>query len=207
MRYYLVAVLAYSAMVLYLGEWVHGETDASASKSVEGRAMPSFTLPTLQDASASLTNENLSRQVSLLNVWASWCPACRQEHPFLVELSRSGPVPIFGLNYVDDRGNALALLSELGDPYVASGFDKDGDVAHSLGVHGAPVTFLIDTAGTIQYSHPSPLTPEVWKREFLPRIQASHGAKGDLLLSYSFFTNPKKAAFIDAFLAKRHTGG
>ncbi len=174
MRYYLFSVLAYSAVVAYLGEWLHREPDVPASMSAEGRAVPSFTLPTLKDPSVTLRNEDLSRQVSLLNVWASWCPACLQEHPYLVELSRSGTVPIFGLNYADDRDDAMALLSELGDPYVASGFDEDGEVAHSLGVHGAPTTFLIDTHGVIRYRHASPLTPEVWEREFLPRFDTAH---------------------------------
>jgi cytochrome c biogenesis protein CcmG/thiol:disulfide interchange protein DsbE len=114
-------------------------------------------------------------KLALVNVWATWCVGCRQEHPFLVELSKSAGIPIYGLNWKDDRGQAMSWLSQLGDPYEASGFDESGDAAIDWGVYGAPETFLLAPDGTVLYKHLSPLTAEVWSTEFMPRIAAARG--------------------------------
>lgn len=172
-RRFSIAVLAYAAMVAFLDQTMFIVPEAT-SDSLLGQPVPDFELPTLRDPSVTLGLADISGQPSLLNVWASWCPACRQEHAYLVELASSKSIPIFGLNYADDRSDALALLSELGDPYVASGFDEAGEVAHLLKVHGTPQTFLIDSHGIVLHRHVSALTPEVWESEFLPRLKGTH---------------------------------
>jgi len=135
-----------------------------------GKPAPVYELPTLRDPQTTTGTKDLLGQVSLVNVWATWCPGCRQEHPFLVELARQDIVPIYGVNWRDDRRAALQWLESLGDPYVASAFDTDGGVAIDWGVYGAPETFLVGPDGTVLYKHIAPLTPAVWEREFLPRI-------------------------------------
>ena len=90
-----------------------------------------------------------------------------------MELARSQSIPIYGLNFMDERDKALAMLGQLGDPYVATGFDADGKVGIDFGAYGAPETFLVDAAGTILHKHPYTLTRDVWEREFLPRIEVA----------------------------------
>lgn len=136
-----------------------------------GKPAPAFRLPTVADAAKSIGTEDLRNQVSLLNVWASWCVSCRQEHPLLVELSRKGSVPIYGLNYKDTRTEALRWLSALGNPYVTSAFDEDGRVGIEWGVYGVPETFVVDREGIIRYKHTGPVTPEAWEKTLLPLIQ------------------------------------
>jgi len=135
-----------------------------------GKPAPEFELPRLKDPGASLGTQDLVGNVALLNVWATWCVGCRQEHGFLVELAKANNVPIYGLNWKDDRASALSWLASLGDPYVASAFDELGEVAIDWGVYGAPETFLLARDGTVLYKHIAPLTQSVWATEFLPRI-------------------------------------
>jgi cytochrome c biogenesis protein CcmG/thiol:disulfide interchange protein DsbE len=137
-----------------------------------GKPMPTFELPELTNPEMTLGSADLAGQIALLNVWATWCTGCRAEHPFLVSLAAQGEIPIYGLNWKDDRDAALAWLSRLGDPYVASAFDRDGKVAIDWGVYGAPETFLVGMDGRVLYKHIAPLTADVWEREFVPRIAA-----------------------------------
>ena len=141
-----------------------------------GKPAPAFELPRLKDPAATLGTRDIEGQVALLNVWATWCVGCRQEHAFLVELAEANDVPIYGLNWKDDRATALSWLASLGDPYVASAFDEIGEVAIDWGVYGAPETFLLARDGTVLYKHIAPLTPEIWAQEFLPRIVAQCGS-------------------------------
>jgi len=140
-----------------------------------GKPMPTFSVAQLEDADALLTSDQLHGQVALFNVWATWCSGCRAEHPFLLELSRSSGVPIYGLDWKDDRSSAKRWLATLGDPYVVSGFDDEGNIAIDWGVYGAPETFLIGRDGTVLYKHIAPLTPEAWQKEFVPRIKEACG--------------------------------
>ena len=135
-----------------------------------GKQAPEYTLARLKDPAATVGSDDLLGKVSLVNVWATWCVGCRQEHGFLVELAKADIVPIYGVNWRDDRVTALDWLDTLGDPYVASAFDADGSVAIDWGVYGAPETFLIDRDGTVLYKHIAPLNYDVWEREFMPRI-------------------------------------
>ena len=140
------------------------------------QAAPEFSIPSLHDPDVLVGSDNYRNQVALVNIWATWCPGCRQEHGFLLELAKEGTIPIFGLNWRDDRVEALRWLQTLGDPYFASGFDADGRVGIDWGAYGAPETFLIDSDGTVIHKHIAPLTREIWERDFLPLIAGS-GAK------------------------------
>ena len=140
-----------------------------------GKPAPAFQLPRLHQPDQPLATADLRGQVWLLNVWASWCVACRVEHPLLVELSRKQQVPIYGLNYKDDRRAALEWLHQFGDPYTASLSDRDGRVGIDYGVYGVPETFVIDKAGVVRHKHIGPVTPEVWESDILPLVKRLQG--------------------------------
>jgi len=142
-----------------------------------GKPAPAFSMPLLEDPAGSLSDADLRGQVSLLNVWATWCTGCRQEHGTLLEIASRDDVPIYGLNWKDDNQQARAWLSRLGNPYRATGVDADGRVAIDWGVYGAPETFLIDADGTVLYKHIAPLDIETWEREFVPRIAAARAGQ------------------------------
>lgn len=137
---------------------------------------PEFALTRLADPDAPIAREDLLGRPLLLNVWASWCSACRVEHPLLVELAHQG-VEIVGLNYKDTRADAGAWLKAHGDPYRDSIFDPDGKLGLDLGVYGVPETFVLDAAGVIRYKQVGPLTPEIWMKEVKPLLAELAGAK------------------------------
>jgi cytochrome c biogenesis protein CcmG/thiol:disulfide interchange protein DsbE len=135
------------------------------------KAAPAFQLSQLKDSSKTFSAADMRGKVWLLNVWASWCVTCRDEHPLLIQYARSGALPIYGLNYKDNREDALSWLGELGDPYVLSVSDKDGRVGIDYGVYGAPETYLIDRDGIIRFKQIGPVTPDVWQKTILPLAQ------------------------------------
>jgi cytochrome c biogenesis protein CcmG/thiol:disulfide interchange protein DsbE len=135
-----------------------------------GKPAPDFDLPTLKDPLQRISTANLRGEVSLVNIWATWCVGCRAEHEFLMQLAEEGSVPIYAINWRDNRADALGWLAQLGDPYVASGFDEDGRVGIDWGVYGAPETFLVNADGHVVLRYPGPLDGVVWEREFAPRI-------------------------------------
>lgn len=141
------------------------------------KPVPAFELARLDAPEQTFSRSDLTvHPVSLFNVWASWCVACRQEHPFLMELARSGDIPIFGLNYKDERNDAIAWLKRHGNPYRASGFDHEGRVGIEWGVYGVPETFIVDAQGVIRYKHIGPLTPQVWREKLEPVVRQLQGA-------------------------------
>ncbi len=140
-----------------------------------GKPLPRFTLASVADAGVTLDNRALAGRAYLLNVWASWCVACRQEHPLLVDLARRGTVEIVGMNYKDERDDALAWLARRGDPYRLSLYDRDGKLGLDLGVYGVPETFVIDAAGVIRYKHVGPLDATVLETEVLPLLAELEG--------------------------------
>lgn len=137
-----------------------------------GKALPAFSLPTVADPARKVSRKDLIGRVYLLNVWASWCVACRQEHPVLNELAQRKAVTIIGLNYKDKRQDALQWLGSLGNPYELSLSDEDGRVGIDLGVYGVPETFVIDKQGIIRYKQIGPITPEAWEQKLLPMIKS-----------------------------------
>ena len=140
-----------------------------------GKPAPEFLLPQLQDANQQFGRKDLLGKVTLLNVWASWCVACRHEHPLLVQLARSGQVEIYGLNYKDTREDALRWLNQLGNPYKLSAFDQEGRVGIDYGVYGVPETYVIDKQGIIRYKLIGPLTPENLNKDILPLVKELQG--------------------------------
>ena len=136
-----------------------------------GKPAPAFRLPTVADPAKSMGTDDFAGKVTLLNVWASWCVSCRQEHPLLVELARKGSVQVYGLNYKDTRQDARRWLASFGDPYVASAFDEDGRVGIEWGVYGVPETFVIDRKCVIRHKLTGPVTPENWAKTLQPLIQ------------------------------------
>jgi cytochrome c biogenesis protein CcmG/thiol:disulfide interchange protein DsbE len=132
---------------------------------------PAFEVVQLHEPDKLIGTEQLRGQVWLLNVWASWCVACRSEHPHLVELARQNLVPIYGLNYKDERDDALRWLQQFGDPYMVSAHDLDGRVGLNYGVYGVPETFLIDKEGVIRYKHIGPVDPDVINNTIMPMVR------------------------------------
>ena len=118
-----------------------------------------------------ISAQDLRGKVWILNVWASWCVACRIEHPLLVEFSRSGTVPIYGLNYKDKRDDAIGWLDKFGNPYTRSLSDTQGLVGIDYGVYGVPETFVIDRAGVIRYKQIGPVTPDVLQKKIIPLVR------------------------------------
>ena len=135
------------------------------------KPVPQFNLPQLGAPDLSLGSSDLLGKVTLMNVWASWCVACRHEHPLLVELSNNGVVDIYGLNYKDQRQDALAWLGQYGDPYLMSAFDESGRVGIDLGVYGVPETYIVDQKGIIRYKHIGAITAEDLQVKILPLIK------------------------------------
>jgi len=139
-----------------------------------GKPAPLFKLTDVEDPARIVSNADLKGQVYVLNVWGTWCVACRQEHEALLAISQQHVVPIIGLDYMDERPKAKQWLDQLGNPYAAVAFDTDGRTAIDWGVYGAPETFLVDGSGRVLFKFISPMTAEVWEQEFLPRIAAAH---------------------------------
>ena len=140
-----------------------------------GKPAPPFTLTRLDDATLTIKREDLLGKVWLLNVWASWCAPCKDEHPLLVQLSKRNLAPLYGLNYKDQRDAGRAFLSKLGNPYQATLFDADGRVGIDYGVYGVPETFIIDKQGVIRLKHVGPLTPEVIQMRLEPMLRQLNG--------------------------------
>jgi cytochrome c biogenesis protein CcmG/thiol:disulfide interchange protein DsbE len=143
-----------------------------------GKPAPEFSLPSLQDANYPVSSKELIGQPWVLNVWGTWCGGCRQEHETLLMIARQKSVPLIGLNWKDDNAAAQRWLRELGNPYSVVAEDREGRTAIDWGVYGAPETFLIGPDGTVLYKHIAPMTMEVWRTEFLPRIEAPHSKSG-----------------------------
>jgi cytochrome c biogenesis protein CcmG/thiol:disulfide interchange protein DsbE len=163
-----------------------------------GKPAPAFSLKELQDTGRDFASQDMRGKVWMLNVWATWCASCRDEHPVLVSLARQNIVPVVGLNYEELRGDAgidkneIAKLSpqdelkfarqraeqwlnERGNPYAATALDLDGSVGIDYGVYGVPETYVIDKDGVIRYKYIGPITPEALQSEILPVVRKLQG--------------------------------
>jgi cytochrome c biogenesis protein CcmG/thiol:disulfide interchange protein DsbE len=132
---------------------------------------PAFTLNQLHEPARTLGTQDMKGQVWLLNVWASWCVACREEHPLLNELAKAKIVPIVGLNYKDKPADGIKWLRELGNPYTTSVVDREGAVGLDYGVYGVPETFVIDKQGMIRYKQIGPVTVEALEKKIVPLVR------------------------------------
>jgi cytochrome c biogenesis protein CcmG, thiol:disulfide interchange protein DsbE len=136
-----------------------------------GKPAPAFELPRLDNPAVKFTPEEMRGKVWLLNVWASWCVACREEHPVLVDFARAEHAPLVGLNYKDPREDAERWLRRYGDPYLVSAADRDGRIGIDYGVYGVPETYVIDRDGRIRYKQIGPVSEEVMQKRILPLIK------------------------------------
>ncbi|WP_126447254.1 DsbE family thiol:disulfide interchange protein [Sulfuricystis multivorans] len=137
-----------------------------------GKPAPAFEVAQLADPARKFSPKEMLGKVWLLNVWASWCVSCREEHPVIVEYAMKGLLPpVVGLNYKDKREDGLRWLARFGDPYLLSAFDADGRVGIDYGVYGVPETYLIDKAGVIRFKQIGPITPEVMEKKILPLVK------------------------------------
>ncbi|MAA98978.1 MAG: DsbE family thiol:disulfide interchange protein [Stappia sp.] len=163
--------------VLFLFQLVSGKDTSEVPSALIGKPAPEFTLPPVPEltrdgaAVPGVSRADLLGKVSVVNVFASWCAPCRQEHPLLEELARSGKAQMIGINYKDKPENARRFLGSLGNPYDLVGADDKGRAAIDWGVYGVPETFIVDAAGTIRYKFIGPLSPESYQDVFLPQLQ------------------------------------
>jgi cytochrome c biogenesis protein CcmG/thiol:disulfide interchange protein DsbE len=174
MNRFIVPIIGFAVLVVFLLIGLSRDPTFVPSPLI-GKQIPAFSLPRLGEPGQSVTDADLRGQFSVLNVWATWCSGCREEHPVLNQIAAQGQIPIYGLNWKDDTALASDWLRQLGNPYAATAVDGEGRVAIDWGVYGAPETFLIAPDGTILYRHIAPITMQVWKDEFLARIAAASG--------------------------------
>ncbi|MDX1626029.1 MAG: DsbE family thiol:disulfide interchange protein [Wenzhouxiangellaceae bacterium] len=153
-----VPVLAFMALVaVLLGGLETADERQLIDSPLVGKPVPDFDLPTLHEPERRVRDDDLAGAPYLLNVWGSWCPACRIEHPWIVRLDEEAPVPLIGLNWKDERTDALRWLEAFGDGWDLHLVDYVGDTAIDLGVYGAPETFLVDAEGIIVHKHIGPI--------------------------------------------------
>jgi len=166
----LVPIAAFALLVVVLAIGILRAPQKTVIQSVLlGKPAPEFVLPEL-GRDSSFDSRSMRGRWFLFNVWGTWCAECRAEHEMLLEISRSGRLPLVGLNWKDEDGLATQWLQDLGNPYDHVALDREGRVAIDWGVYGAPETFLVDADGKIVYKHVGPMTPEVWQRQFLARL-------------------------------------
>lgn len=167
----LLAFLALGVL-LFVGVLISDREDRDALPSpFIGKPMPAFTLPQLDPSQPAISSQSLLGQPYLLNVWASWCPTCRVEHPTISKLAQSGAVRVIGFNYKDEPEEAKRWLAQHGDPYELILADRDGRVGIDLGVYAAPESFLIGADGTVLYKKTGMLTEDDIKHDILPRLE------------------------------------
>ncbi|MAZ06391.1 DsbE family thiol:disulfide interchange protein [Marinobacter sp. SS8-8] len=166
----LVAVVI--GVVLFAGI---GKDPTKLESALIGKPVPEFGLQELRNPDTMLDQSLFRGRVTLLNVWGTWCPACRDEHDDLMWLAEEKGVPIIGLNYKDNREDALVWLDRLGDPYREIIYDPRGTLGFDLGVYGAPETFIIDAGGVVRYRHVGVINETVWEQALQPVINELQG--------------------------------
>jgi len=170
MTRFLVPLAIFIVLVAFLAIGL-GLNPREVPSPLINKPAPAFQLPQLHQPDKIFSQQEMKGKVWLLNVWASWCVFCREEHPVLMALAKSNVVPIYGLNYKDPRNDAIAWLKQFGDPYALSIADRDGRVGIDYGVYGVPETFVIDKEGAIRYKQIGPVTPAVLKDKILPLVK------------------------------------
>tara|TARA_B100000579_G_C22805582_1_gene842317 strand:+ start:540 stop:1061 length:522 start_codon:yes stop_codon:yes gene_type:complete len=161
----ILPLIVFSGLLIILFSFLSEKDDQLETVLIDS-SFPDFSLPSLSDDSIRLAKEDISELPALINVWATWCVACRVEHPFLMKLKEESKLAIYGLNYKDNKGKALNLLDRDGNPFKFSIYDAEGRLAIDLGVYGAPETFFIDKNGIIRERHVGVLDEAVWEKKF-----------------------------------------
>ena len=171
MRRFLLPLGVLFALLMLLGAGLGRDPQAIPSPLV-GRPAPAFALAQLELPEKSFGPQDMKGKVWMLNVWASWCSSCRQEHPLLLDLAQRGVVPIVGLDYMDARPEGAKWLAQHGNPYQLSVLDANGKIGIDYGVYGVPETYVIDKLGIVRLKHTGPVTAEVIETKLLPLIKA-----------------------------------
>jgi len=164
---FLIPLILFIGLVVFLAIGLNRDPQEIPSPLIN-KVAPAFEVAQLADSSKTFSPASMKGQVWVLNVWASWCVACREEHPVLVELAKSQQAPVIGLDYKDKREDALAMLANQGNPYLLSAFDANGRVGIDYGVYGVPETYIIDKAGVIRFKHVGPLTMNILNQKIYP---------------------------------------
>ena len=166
---FLIPLILFIGLVIFLAIGLNRDPHEVPSPLINKPA-PAFEIPQLSESNLSFSPASMKGQVWVLNVWASWCVACREEHPVLVELGKLQVAPIIGLDYKDKRDDAMAMLARQGNPYLLSAFDANGRVGIDYGVYGVPETYVIDKAGVIRFKHIGPITMELLRKKIIPLL-------------------------------------
>lgn len=169
MKRFLLPLMVFAALVGFLFVGLKRDPREVPSPLIDKPA-PQFSLTQLHEPGQTISSQQMRGKVWLLNVWASWCVACRQEHPVMIEFAKQNIIPVIGLNYKDQRADGIAWLQQLGNPYQVSAFDDKGQVGIDFGVYGVPESFLIDKQGVIRFKQIGPMTPEVINSKLMPLI-------------------------------------
>jgi len=171
----LIPLVVFLGLVALLGAGLLWQRDGLDSPLMDKPA-PAFAAPRLLAPEETIRLADLTGTPFVINVWASWCVACRAEHEQVMALAEH--VPVYGLNYKDERASAQEWLARQGNAYRASIFDPEGGIGMDYGVYGVPETYLVDSEGVIRYKHVGALQPETLRKEFLPRLKQMRGAQG-----------------------------
>jgi cytochrome c biogenesis protein CcmG/thiol:disulfide interchange protein DsbE len=166
---FLIPLILFVILVGFLAVGLNRDPQEIPSPLI-GKQAPAFELPQLADPQKIFSPESMKGKPWILNVWASWCVACREEHPVLVELGKLQVAPIIGLDYKDKRDDAMAMLARQGNPYLLSAFDAKGRVGIDYGVYGVPETYVIDKTGVIRFKHIGPITMELLRNKIIPLL-------------------------------------
>ncbi|WP_146909263.1 DsbE family thiol:disulfide interchange protein [Arenimonas daejeonensis] len=170
----LLPFIAFALLAVLLGAGVlrnSGKDTSAIPSPLIGKPAPTFSLPVLGDPSRMVTDADLRGEAYLLNVWGSWCPACRDEHPVITELAQSGRIKVIGYDYKDEPGDAQRWLQQFGNPYALVIVDYDGRAAFDWGIYGAPESFLVDADGIVRWKYIGPMTDEVVRDQLLPELE------------------------------------
>ena len=170
----LLPLIAFAGLALLLGVGVlmnSGKDTSAIPSPLIGKPAPAFSLPVLDEPSRLITNADLRGEPYLLNVWGSWCPACRDEHPVITELAKSGRIKVIGYDYKDEPEDAQRWLEQFGNPYAMIIADQDGRAAFDWGIYGAPESFLVDAQGIVRWKFIGPMTDAVVREQLLPELE------------------------------------
>lgn len=174
MNRFLWPLVGFLVLVVFLGVGLKLNPREVPSPLI-GKPAPAFSAPLLAEPGKTVTRESLLGKAWVLNVWASWCAPCRDEHPYWVAFAPKSPVPIYGLNYKDQPAAAQKWLQQLGNPYAQSLMDADGRIGIDYGVYGVPETFVIDKQGVVRFKHIGPITPDVLRDKIEPLLKQLNG--------------------------------
>lgn len=166
-----VPLVLFALLVLVLAIGIKQSPDKDLIPSpLIGKPAPAFSLPSLTEPGKRVSSLELRGHWYLFNVWGTWCVSCREEHAMLLKIEQSGVIPLIGLDWKDDRSDALSFLKQEGDPYQRIAVDRDGSEAIMWGVYGAPETFLVNPQGIVVYKYIGPITEQAWQQQILPRV-------------------------------------